>query len=213
MDLGGSWDTYLPLVEFSYNNSYHTSIKPASFKALYGRKCRSPLCWAEAGDKQLIGLELVQETTDKIFQIRDWIKEAHDRQKSYADRRRKPIAFEVGDMILEKFGTVAYKLELPEELNGVHDMFHVSNLKRSPTQETVVIPTDEVHIDEKLQFTEEPVEVMDWKVQKTRRSRIKLVNVRWNSKHRPEYTWEREDQFKAKYPHLFEKTPARYNST
>ncbi|XP_021974122.2 uncharacterized protein LOC110869108 [Helianthus annuus] len=167
--------------------------------------------------------------------------EARGRQKSYADRRRKPLAFDEGDMvllkvspwkgvarfgkrgklnpryifpfkILEKIGTVEYKLELPEELNGVHDTFHMSNLKKSPTQETVVIPTDEVHIDDKLRFTEEPVEVMDWKVQNTRRSRIKLVKVRWNSKHVPEYTWEREDQFKAKYRHLFQEDPERDNS-
>ncbi|XP_021984968.1 uncharacterized protein LOC110880836 [Helianthus annuus] len=114
--------------------------------------------------------------------------------------------------ILEKIGTVAYKLELSKELNGVHDTFHVSNLKKSPTQETVINPADEVHIDDKLRFTEEPVEVMDWKVQKTRRSGIKLVKVRWNSKHGPEYTWECEDQFKAKYPHLFEEAHVRDNS-
>ncbi|KAJ0810087.1 putative nucleotidyltransferase, Ribonuclease H [Helianthus annuus] len=182
MDLGGNWDTHLPLVEFSYNNSYHTSIQAAPFEALCGRKCRSPLCWAETGDKQLIGPDLVQETTDTIIQIRDRIKAARDRQKSYADKWRKPLAFEVGDMvllkvspwkgvvrfgkrgklnpryigpfeILEKIGTVAYKLKLPEELNSVHDTFHVSNLKKSPTQETVVIPADEIHVNDKLQFT------------------------------------------------------------
>ncbi|KAF5807867.1 putative nucleotidyltransferase, Ribonuclease H [Helianthus annuus] len=242
MDLGGSWDTHLPLVEFSYNNSYHTSIKAAPFEALYGRKCRSPLCWADAGDKRMVGPELVQETTDKITQIRERIKAARDRQKSYADPKRKSVEFEVGDKvllkvspwkgvvrfgkrgklnpryigpfrILKKIGTVAYKLELPEELNGVHDTFHVSNLKKSPTQENVIIPMDEVHIDEALRFTEQPVEVTDWKVNKTRRSSVKLVKVRWNSKHGPEYTWEREDQFKEKYPHLFKKTPARVSST
>ncbi|KAJ0752837.1 putative nucleotidyltransferase, Ribonuclease H [Helianthus annuus] len=102
MDLGGNRDTHLPLVESSYNNSYHTSIKAAPYEALYGRKCRSPLCWAEVGDKQLIGPELVQETTDKIAKIRDRIKAARDRQKSYADRRRKPLSFEVGNKVLLK---------------------------------------------------------------------------------------------------------------
>ncbi|KAJ0863857.1 putative nucleotidyltransferase, Ribonuclease H [Helianthus annuus] len=242
MDLGGSWDTHLPLVEFSYNNSYHTSIKAAPFEALYGRKCRSPLCWADAGDKRMVGPELVQETTDKIAQIRERIKAARDRQKSYADPKRKSVEFEVGDKvllkvspwkgvvrfgkrgklnpryigpfrILRRIGTVAYKLELPEELNGVHDTFHVSNLKKSPTQENVIIPVDEVHIDEALRFTEQPVEVTDWKVNKTRRSSVKLVKVRWSSKHGPEYTWEREDQFREKYPHLFEETPARVSSS
>ncbi|KAJ0878102.1 putative nucleotidyltransferase, Ribonuclease H [Helianthus annuus] len=238
MDLGGNWDTHLPLVEFSYNNSYHTSIQAAPFEALYGRKCRSPLCWAETGDSKLIGPELVQETTDKIFQIRDRIKAARDRQKSYANKKRKQLSFKVGDKvllkvspwkgvarfgwrgklnpryigpfeILENIGTVAYKLKLPEELSSVHHTFHVSNLRKSPTQDTVIIPADEIHIDNKLQFTEEPVEVTDWKVQKTRRSCIKLVKVRWNSRHGPEYTWEREDQMKEKYPHLFPKTPTK----
>ncbi|KAJ0603514.1 putative nucleotidyltransferase, Ribonuclease H [Helianthus annuus] len=242
MDLGGNWDKHLPLVEFSYNNSYHTSIKAAPFEALYGRKCRSPLCWAEVGDKQLIGPELVQETTDKIAKIRDRIKAARDRQKSYADRGRKPLSFEVGDKvllkvspwkgvarfgkrgklnpryigpfeILEKIGTVAYKLKLPEELSNVHDTFRVSNLRKSPTVDIVIIPADEIHVDDTLQFTEEPVEVMDRKVHKTRRSNIELVKVRWNSRHGPEYTWEREDQIKAKYPHLFKKTSGKDGST
>ncbi|KAJ0480216.1 putative nucleotidyltransferase, Ribonuclease H [Helianthus annuus] len=241
MDFGGNWDTHLPLVEFSYNNSYHTSIKAAPFEALYGRKCRSPLCWAEVGEKQLIGPELVQETTDKIFQIRDRIKAARDRQKSYADVGRKPLTFEVGDKVLlkvspwkgvarfskrgklnpryigpfevlSKVGTVAYKLKLPDELSSVHNTFHVSNLKKCLADETLIIPTDEICIDDKLHFIEEPVEVTDWKVQKLRRSRIKLVKVRWNSKRGPEFTWEREDQMKKKYPHLFEKTPVRDDS-
>ncbi|KAJ0561182.1 putative nucleotidyltransferase, Ribonuclease H [Helianthus annuus] len=102
MDLGGSWDKHLPMVEFSYNNSYHTSIGAAPFEALYGRKCRSPLCWSDVGDRQLVGPDVVQETTDKIAQIRDRIKAARDRQKCYTDRRRKPLEFEVGDMVLLK---------------------------------------------------------------------------------------------------------------
>ncbi|XP_022003797.1 uncharacterized protein LOC110901263 [Helianthus annuus] len=115
--------------------------------------------------------------------------------------------------ILEKFGTVAYKLKLLEELSNVPDTFHVSNLKKSPNVDTIIIPADEIHVDNTLQFTEEPVEVMDRKVHKTRRSNIELVKVRGNSRHRPEYTWEREDQIKAKYPHLFKKTPAKDGST
>ncbi|KAM0037110.1 putative nucleotidyltransferase, Ribonuclease H [Helianthus debilis subsp. tardiflorus] len=242
MDLGGSWDNHLPLVEFSYNNSYHTSIGAAPFEALYGRKCRSPLCWADAGDRQLVGPEIVQETTDKIAQIRKRIEAARDRQKAYADPKRKPLEFQVGDMvllkvspwkgvarfgkrgklnpryigpfrILRRIGLVAYKLDLPAELNGVHDTFHVSNLRKSPTQETVVIPSDEVHIDDTLHFVEEPVKVTDWKINKTRRSSVKLVKVRWNARHGPEFTWEREDRMKAKYPHLFPKTPAARSRT
>jgi hypothetical protein len=99
LDFGGNWDTHLPLVKFFYNNSYHTSIKAAPFEALYGRMCRSPLCWAEVGDKYLTGPEIIQETTDKIFKIQDRLKAARDRQESYADKRRKPLEFQVGDKV------------------------------------------------------------------------------------------------------------------
>ncbi|GJW20014.1 putative reverse transcriptase domain-containing protein [Tanacetum coccineum] len=100
MVLVASWDTHLPLVEFSYNNSYHKSIKCSPFEALYGRKCRSPVIWNEVGESQLIGPELVQETTEKIVQIRERLRTARSRQKCYADRRRKPLEFQVGDRVL-----------------------------------------------------------------------------------------------------------------
>ncbi|GKB68880.1 putative reverse transcriptase domain-containing protein, partial [Tanacetum coccineum] len=102
IDFGKGWDRHLPLVEFSYNNSYHTSIKDALFEALYGRKCRSPICWAKLGDAQLIGPEIVHETTEKIIQIKKRIQAAQDRQKSYVDRRCKPLEFEVGDKVMLK---------------------------------------------------------------------------------------------------------------
>ncbi|GJU51914.1 putative reverse transcriptase domain-containing protein [Tanacetum coccineum] len=123
LDLGGSWDFHLPLVEFSYNNSYHSSMRCTSFEALYGKKCHSPIMWADVREGQLIGPELVQETTEKISQIKDKLKAARDRQKSYADKRRKSLEFSV-------VGPVAYWLDLLEELNGVHDTFNVSNLKK-----------------------------------------------------------------------------------
>nr|GEZ67541.1 hypothetical protein [Tanacetum cinerariifolium] len=105
MDFGGNWDTHLPLVEFSYNNSYHSSIKCAPFEALYGRKCRTPIAWTEVGEGKLLGPEVVQETTDKIVQIKKRLKVARDRQKSYADNRRKPLEFSVGDKVLLKVST------------------------------------------------------------------------------------------------------------
>ncbi|GKC81401.1 hypothetical protein Tco_1137118 [Tanacetum coccineum] len=182
-------------------------MRCAPFEALYGRKCRSPIMWDEVEKGQLIGPELVQETIENISQIKDRLKAARDRQKSYADKRRKPLEFSVGDYVLlkvspwkgvvrfgkkgklaprfvgpfkiiEKVGPVAYQFDLLEELNGVHDTFHGSNLKKCLADPT-------------LEF------------KKLKRSRIAIVKVRWNSKRGPEFTWEREDQMKLKYPHLF----------
>ncbi|GJW77154.1 retrotransposon protein, putative, ty1-copia subclass [Tanacetum coccineum] len=151
LDFGGSWDTHLPLVEFSYNNSYHTSVKCAPFEALYGRKCRSPVIWTEVGESQLIGPELVQETTEKIFQIKKRLKTARSRQKSYADKRRKLAPRYVGPFeIVECVGPVAYRLKLPQELSCVHDTFHVSNLKKCLAEPDVQVPLDEIEIDENL---------------------------------------------------------------
>ncbi|GJS42401.1 hypothetical protein Tco_0567444 [Tanacetum coccineum] len=232
LDFGKGWDKHLPLVEFSYNNSYHTSIKAAPFEALYGRKCRSPICWAEVGDSQLTGPEIIHETTERIVQIKSHIQAARDRQKSYADVRRKPLEFQVGDKvmlkvspwkgvirfgkrgklnpryigpfkIIAKVGTVAYRLELPEKLSRVHSTFHVSKLKKCMADEPLAIPLDEIQVDDKLNFIEEPVEIMDREVKRLKQSRIPIVKVRWNSKRGPEFTWEREDQMQKKYPHLF----------
>ncbi|GJU97867.1 putative reverse transcriptase domain, ribonuclease H-like domain, aspartic peptidase domain protein [Tanacetum coccineum] len=154
IDFGSSWDRHLPLVEFSYNNSYHASIKAAPFEALYGRKCRSPVCWSEVGDSQLTGPELIREMTEKIVQIKNRLLTARSRQKSYADRRSKPLEFEVGDMVLLKIlarvGHVAYTLELPKELKGIHSTFHVSNLRKCLADENLIIPLDEIQLDDKL---------------------------------------------------------------
>ncbi|GJW86115.1 putative reverse transcriptase domain-containing protein [Tanacetum coccineum] len=148
IDFGKGWDRHLPLVEFSYNNSYHTSIKAAPFEALYERKCRSPICWAEVGDAQLTGLKIVHETTEKIIQIKKRIQAARDRQKSYAHKRRKPLEFEVGDKILAKVGMLDYRLELPEKLIRVHSTFHVSNLKKCFLKEFDLLKWDQQVVSE-----------------------------------------------------------------
>nr|GEW68004.1 hypothetical protein [Tanacetum cinerariifolium] len=131
LDFGGSWDVHLPLVDFSYNNSYHSSMRCAPFEALYGIKCRSPIMLTNVEEGQFIGHELVQDTTEKISQIKDSLKAARDRQKSYADKRRKPLEFSVGH--------VAYQLDVPEELNCVHDTFYVLNLKKCLADPTLPI--------------------------------------------------------------------------
>ncbi|GJX78764.1 putative reverse transcriptase domain-containing protein [Tanacetum coccineum] len=178
IDFGKGWVKHLPLAEFSYNNSYHASIKAAPFEALYNRKCRSPVCWAEVGEAQLTGPEMIQETTKKIVLIKQRIQAAQDRQKSYADLKRKPMEFEVGDRVmlkvspwkgvvrfgkrgklnpryvgpfkvLAKVGAVAYRLELPQELSRVHHTFHVSNLKKCYADKPLVMPLEGIHVDDK----------------------------------------------------------------
>ncbi|GJZ80876.1 hypothetical protein Tco_0645870 [Tanacetum coccineum] len=183
-----------------FGGSYHLSIRCASFEALYGRKCRSPVLWAEIGESCLTELELVQELTNKVVLVKEKPKAARDRQKSYVDYRRKPLEFEVGDLILKSIGLVSYRLRLPNELNSMHDTFHMSNLKKCLADANLHVPLDEIKVDKILHFVEEPVEIMDRDIKKLKRRKIALVKVRWNSKHGPEFTWEHEDQMRFKYP-------------
>ncbi|GJU48676.1 putative reverse transcriptase domain-containing protein [Tanacetum coccineum] len=189
--------------EFSYNNSYHSSIRCAPFESLYCRKCRSLVLWAEIEEGSLIGPELVLETTNKVVLIKEKLKAARDRQKSYADKRRKLLEFEVGDRILEGNGLVAYRLRLPEELSSMHDTFHVSNLKKCLADANLHVSLNEIKVDKTLHFVKEPVKIMDQEIKKLKRKNITLVKVRWNSTRGPEFTWEHEDQIRIKYPQLF----------
>ncbi|GKC90476.1 putative reverse transcriptase domain-containing protein [Tanacetum coccineum] len=158
-------------------------------------KCRSPICWSEVGDSQLTGPELIYETTEKIVQIKNQLLTARSHQKSYADKRAKPLEFEVGDMVLLK--------ELHEELKGIHSTFHVLNIKRCLAEGDIVVLMDETQLDDKLHMIEEPVEFVDREVKRLKQSRIPIVKVHWNSQRGTEFTWERKDQIKKKYPHLF----------
>ncbi|GJX88789.1 putative reverse transcriptase domain-containing protein [Tanacetum coccineum] len=205
IDFGKGWDRHLPLVEFSYNNSYHTSIKAAPFEALYGRKCRSPICWAEVGDAQLTGPEIVHETTEKIIQIKKRIQAARDRQKSYADRRRKPLEFEVGDKVMLKVSPWKGVIRFGKrgKLNPRYIGPFKILAKKCFVDEPLAIPLYEIQIDDKLNFIEEPVEIMDREVKRLKQSHISIVKICWNSRRGPEFTCEREDQMKKKYPHLF----------
>ncbi|GJQ97780.1 putative reverse transcriptase domain-containing protein [Tanacetum coccineum] len=153
-------------IEFSYNNSYHASIKCAPFEALYGRKYRSLVMWAEVGESQLTGPEIVQETTEKIMQIKERLKTARD----------------------QRVGPVAYCLRLSQELSNIYDTFHVSNLKKFLAYANLQVTLEEIEIDDKLYFVEEPVEIVEREVKKLKRKRISIVKVRWNSKRGAEYT-------------------------
>ncbi|GJT88212.1 putative reverse transcriptase domain-containing protein [Tanacetum coccineum] len=200
----------------------------------FGNEVSFTCLLAEFGQVQLTGPEMLQETTEKVIQIKQRMQAARNRQKSYADLKRKPMEFQVGDRVmlkvspwkgvvrfgkrgklnpryvgpfkvLEKVGSVAYKLELPQELSRVHNTFRVSNLKKCYSDEPLAISLEGLHVDDKLHFIEEPMEIMDREVKQLNQSRIPIVKVRWNSKRGPEFTWERKDQFQKKYPHIFTK--------
>ncbi|GKB55589.1 putative reverse transcriptase domain-containing protein [Tanacetum coccineum] len=200
---GGNWDTHLPLVEFSYNNSSHTSVKCALIESLYGSKCRTPIAWAEVGESQLIGPKIVQETTDKIVQIKERLEAARDRQKSYADNRRKPLEFSIGDKVLLKVspwkGVVRFGKRIKLSLRYVGPFEVVERV--GPVAYRLRL--QKIKIDDKLRFVEEPIKIMDCKVKKLKRSWIPIVKVRWNSRRGPKFTWEREDEMKRKYLYLF----------
>ncbi|GJU92908.1 putative reverse transcriptase domain-containing protein [Tanacetum coccineum] len=204
------WMTYLVVLAdaaedvrdaIRFGGSYQLSILCAPFEALYGRKYRSPVLWAKNRGSSLIGPELVHETTDKVVVIKEKLQAARDRQKSYMDSG--PPRYVGPFKILERIGPVAYWLRLPEELIGVHDTFHVSNLKKCLGNANLHVSLNEIKIDKTLRFVEEPLEIMDREVKSLKCSRIPLVKVRWNSKCGPEFTWEREDYMKSKYPQLF----------
>ncbi|GJY27335.1 putative reverse transcriptase domain-containing protein [Tanacetum coccineum] len=165
IDFGKGWVNHLPLVEFSYNNSYHASIKAAPFAALYDQKCRLPVCWAEVGEVQLTGPEIVQETTEKIVGDKVMLKVSPWKGVVRFGKRGKLNPRYVGPFKeLEKVGEVAYKLELPEELSKVHNTFHVSNLEKCYADQPLAVPLDGLHFDVKLHFVEEPIEIMTVKL-------------------------------------------------
>ncbi|GJU26604.1 putative reverse transcriptase domain-containing protein [Tanacetum coccineum] len=152
IDFGKGWVNHLPLVEFSYNNSYHASIKAAPFEALY-----------------------VQETTEKSVQIKQRNQAARDHHKSYADLKCKLMEFKIGDKVIERVGSVSYNLELSEELSRVYNTFHVSNLKKFYADEPLAVLLNGLHFDDKLQFVEKPIEIMDHEFKRLRKSRVPIV--------------------------------------
>ncbi|GKB11515.1 putative reverse transcriptase domain-containing protein [Tanacetum coccineum] len=202
LNFGGVGLFHLPLVEFLYNNSYHSSMRCASFEALYGRKCRSLIMWAEVREGHLIGPELVSPWKGVVC-FRKKGKLAPRFVGRFRKKGKLAPRFVRPFEIIKKVGPVAYRLDLPEELDCVQDMFHVSNHKKCLADPTLQVPLDELRVDDNLNFVEEPMEIMEREFKKLKRSRIAIVKVRWNSKRGSEFMWEREDQMKLKYPHLF----------
>ncbi|WVZ57272.1 hypothetical protein U9M48_007677 [Paspalum notatum var. saurae] len=227
-----SWDKSLPYAEFSYNNSYQASLKRAPFEVLYGRRCRTPLLWYQVGEKVVFGPDMVKEAERQVQEIRNNLKVAQSRQKSYADHRRRELTFEIGDhvylkvspirglrrfkikgklapryigpfRIVDRKGAVAYQLELPAQLSGVHDVFHVSQLKKCLRVPEEQIPLEEVDTQEDLTYSEYPVKILEVSERVTRNKKIKMCKVQWKHHTEAEATWEREDDLKTEYPHLF----------
>jgi hypothetical protein len=232
LEQGGAWDSHLPLIEFTYNNSYHSSIGMAPFEALYGRRCRTPLCWFESGESVVLGPEIVQQTTEKVKMIREHMKASQSRQKSYHDKRRKDLEFQEGDhvflrvtpmtgvgralkskkltpkfigpyQISERIGTMAYRVGLPPHLSNLHDVFHVSQLRKYVADPSHVIPRDDVQVRDNLTVETLPLRIDDRKVKTLRGKEIPLVRVVWGGATGENLTWELESKMQESYPELF----------
>ena len=233
LDLKGSLEEHLPLIELAYNNSYQASIHMAPYEALYGRPCRSLICWTEVGERSITGPDFIRDTSDKVGMIRKCLLTAQSRQKSYADVRRRPLEFKVGDHVflkvmpkrgvirfgkrgklspryirpfeaLERVGAVVYQLAFPPSLSTVHKVFHVSMLRKYTLDPTHIVDWGELVVDADGTFEEGPVLIMDSREQVLRGKTVRLVKVLWQHRRVEEATWEREDTIRANYPLLFE---------
>ena len=232
MQFRGNQDMYLPLMEFAFNNSYQSSIQMVPFKALYRRICRTSICWDKVRRRQLLRLEIVQSTNEKINVIREKLKAVQDRQKSYVDKRRRPLKFIVDDkvfllishwkgilrfekrgklsphyicsyQIIQRVGLVAYHLALPPKLSRVHDAFHVSMLQKYIPDPSHVLDTEPVQMTANLTYEVEPVQILDRKQNVLRNKTISQVKMMWKGHTVEEATWEREEQMRSQYPYLF----------
>jgi hypothetical protein len=225
-----SWDKCLSFAEFSYNNSYQASLKMAPFDALYGRRCRTQLNWSEAGERRLFGPDLVKDAEERVQVIRENLKMAQMRQKSYHDKGTAPRHFEVGDYVylkvsptngvqrfgvkgklapryigpyevIEVCGPVAYRIQLPEQFSAVHNVFHVTQLKKGmPVPENEVITEANAWIEPDFSLIEHPLRVLYQKERKTRRQTIRMYKIQWSHHTEEEATWETEDYLNTKYP-------------
>jgi len=228
LDWGGHWADHLSLVEFAYNNSYQASIGMAPFEALYGRPCRTPLCWTQVGERSIYGADYVQETTERIRVLKLNMKEAQDRQRSYADKRRRELEFEVGDRvylkmamlrgpnrsisetklsprymgpfrIVERVGPVAYRLELPDVMRAFHKVFHVSMLRKCLHKDDEVLAKIPEDLQPNMTLEARPVRVLERRIKELRRKKIPLIKVLWDCDGVTEETWEPEVRMKARF--------------
>jgi hypothetical protein len=226
---GPKWDQHLPLVEFSYNNSYQGNLKMSPFEALYGRSYRTPLSWSESGERTIFGLDIVTEAEEKVKQIYPNILIVQSRQKSYTDKRRCPLEFEVSDHvylqvspmkvvrrfgikgklaprymvmypILEKFGSLAYRVELPSSLTGMHIIFHISQLKKCLKPLTDVVVEDTILLEPDLTYKAYPVKILEQQDRVTRRKTTRFYKVQWNNYSEDEVTWKHEDYLRSNFP-------------
>ncbi|GAU43989.1 hypothetical protein TSUD_91680 [Trifolium subterraneum] len=229
---GGNWSKHLNLIEFAYNNSYHASIGMAPYEALYGRKCRTPLCWTEVGDKGVLGPDIIQETTLKIKSVKEHMRVTQSRQKSYVDHRRRPIEFDEGDhvflrvtpklglrgvfkrkklapryigpyQILKRVGPVAYQLALPPSMSRMHDVFHVSQLRKFIPDLFVPVELENIDLQPDLTYQPDPIRIVDRDVKTLRSKKIPTVKVEWSQSPDGEFTWELESEMMKNYPYLF----------
>jgi hypothetical protein len=218
--------------EFSYNNSYQASLKMAPFEALYGRKCRIPLMWSEVGERTFFSPATIVEVEENVAKVRENLKRAQSRQKSYVDPKRTDISFEVGEHvylkvstlrgtkrfhvkgklspryvgpypIVKRIGKVSYKLDLPLKLTGVHPVFHVSQLRKCVVAEKKV-PAQALDVQETLEYLGSPVRILDWEEKSTRSTTTRFCKVLWSNHSELEATWEKESIMREKYPQLFE---------
>jgi hypothetical protein len=227
----GSWDQNLPWAEFSYNNSYQESITMAPFEVLYRRRCRTPLNWIEPGENVIFGPDLVEEAESIVRRVQENLKAAKSRQETYANKRRRHLEFEVGNHVYlrvspmkgmkrfrvkgklapryigpfpipEKCGTVAYKLDLPPSLIGVHDIFHMSQLKKCLKAPMNVVLPEVAPLEADLSYPEHPTKILDQKDRVTRSKTVKFFKIQWSNHSEEEATWESEDFLRSHHPNF-----------
>jgi hypothetical protein len=226
---GGSWDKSLPYAEFSYNNSYQASLKMSPFEAIYGKKCRTPLYWDQTSERQFFALEIIQEAKEQVRLVRENLRIAQSRQKSYADTRRRQLEFKEGDhvylkvspirgmrrfkvkrklfprfigpfLIQKRVGEVAYQLELLAHLEDVHDVFHVSQLKKCLKVPEEQLPMEDLSVQDDLTYTKYPIKILDTLTRVTWSKVIKMCKVQWSHHGEEEATWEREEELRVDFP-------------